>query len=270
MTVPRAKIVERITANVDVLLSKYSNRSGEAFLNELYDPFRSSGNSGAASPFIKTLFPEIKVAATLERALNTALGWGWDKVAHDIAEATHGNGEHSYDVKGELPVVTTQAIEGIVNSYRDRPRKLPDTDAELAAILPSVSLAGPKEAIEERDDAFYIDANGVESHIEIKTPKPNYDQMKAAKRRILRVHALRAKKKVRAFVGFPYNPNGRYGPYGWPTTGIYLDPARDMLVGEAFWNYIGDSPDTYDELLDCFYTVGRARRSELIDLLRGE
>lgn len=270
MTVPRSKIIARITSNVDVLLTTYSNRSGEAFLNELYDPFRSSGNSGAASPFIKSLFPEIKVAATLERALNTALGWGWDKVAREIAEATHGNGQHSYDVTGQLPVVTTQAIEGIVNSYRDRPRKLPDTDGELAAILPSVSLAGPKETIEERDDAFYVDAAGVENHIEIKTPKPNYDQMKAAKRRILRVYALRAPKKVRAFVGFPYNPNGRFGPYGWPTTGIYLDARRDMLVGEDFWNYVGASADTYAELLDCFYVVGRARRSELLDLLSGD
>jgi len=269
MTVPRSKVIKRITANVDDLIAAYSNRAGEAFLNEIFDPFRSSGKSGAASPFIKTLFPEIKLASTLERALNTALGWGWDKVAHDIAEATHGNGEHGYDVSGQLPVVTAQAIEGIVNSYRERPRKVPDTDAELRAILPSVSLAGPKEDIAERDDAFYIDSEGVENHIEIKTPKPNYDQMKAAKRRILRIYALRAKKKVRVFVGFPYNPNGRYGPYGWPTTPIYLDPARDMLVGEAFWNHIGDSQDTYAELLDCFYTVGRARRSELLDLLSG-
>lgn len=270
MTVPRAKIIARITSNVDVLLDTYSNRSGEAFLNELYDPFQSSGKSGAASPFIKTLFPEIKLAATLERALNTALGWGWDKVAREIAEATHGNGEHSYDVKGRLPVVTTQAIEGIVNSYRDKPRKVPNTGTELAAILPSVSLAGPKEDIEERDDAFYVDGSGVENHIEIKTPKPNYDQMKAAKRRILRIYALRSKKRVRAFVGFPYNPNGRYGPYSWPTTGIYLDPAQDMMVREDFWNYIGASPNTYAELLDCFYTVGRARRSDLLDLLGGE
>ena len=269
MTVPRDKIIDRITANVDTLLATYANRSSEAFVNELYDPFRSSGLSGAASPFIKTLFPEIKLAATLERALNTALGWGWDKVARDIAHATHDNGQHGHNVSGKLPVVTTQAIEGIVNSYRDKPRKLPDTNAELAAILPSVSLAGPQEDIEERDDAYYVDAAGVENHIEIKTPKPNYDQMKAAKRRILRIYALRSKQEARVFVGFPYNPNGRYGPYGWPTTGIFLDPQHDMLVGETFWNYIGDSPDTYAELLDCFYVVGRSRRSELIDLLSG-
>lgn len=270
MTVPRSKIVSRLTDNVDTLLKTYSGRQGEAFLSELYDPFRSSGKSGAASPFIKTLFPEIKVAATLERALNTALGWGWDKVVRDIAEATHGNGQQSHDVQGELPVVTTQAIEGIVNSYRDKPRKVPDTSTELAAILPSVSLAGPKEMIVERDDAYYVDGDGVENHVEIKTPKPNYDQMKAAKRRILRIHALRSESQVKAFVGFPYNPNGRYGEYGWPTTGIYLDPDVDMLIGEDFWNYVGDSRDTYAELLDCFYVVGRDRRAELLELLSGD
>lgn len=270
MTFPKQKVLDRITANVDRLLETYEGRSAEAFLNELHDPFRSQGASGAASPFIKTLFPEIKLAATLERALNTALGWGWDKVASDIAKATHGNGEHSYDVVGELPVVTTQAIEGIVNSYRDSPRQLPDTVSELEAILPSVSLAGPKEAVAERDDTFYVDGSGVENHIEIKTPKPNYDQMKAAKRRILRISALRAHTRTRVLVGFPYNPNGRYGPYGWPVTAIYLDPKCDMLVGEDFWNYVGGSSDTYNELLDCFFVVGRERRKELLDLLGGE
>jgi hypothetical protein len=267
VTVPRKELIERFNDNIDNLIKTYSDKRSQLYSVEVYDPFRSSGNSGAASPFIKTLFPEIKVAATLERSLNTALGWGWDKVTAAIAKATYGNGEFNHMVTGSIPASTATAIEATINAYRDTPRRQPNTKAELAAILPTVELAGPKESVSEKDDAFYIDADGVEHHVEIKTPKPNYDQMRAAKRRILRIHAVRQPTHVHAFVGMPYNPNGRYGPYGWPVTAIYLDPSIDLLVGEAFWNYVGNSPDTYEQLLDCFYEVGRQRKAELISLL---
>lgn len=270
VTVPRKKLIDRLTSNVETLVAGYSSRTAERFRVELTDPFRSSTNSGAASPFVKTLFPEIKVAATLERALNTALGWGWDKVVADIAQATYGNGQFSYDVQGSISAVSANAIEATVTAYRDRPRRVPDTAAELNAVLPSVHLAGPQDAVNERSDAFYVDAAGVEHYVEIKTPKPNYDQMKAAKRRILRICAVRHPVPVRAFVGMPYNPNGRFGTYGWPTTPIYLDPAHDLLVGEDFWNYVGDSPDTYDEMLDCFFEVGRTYKKDLVGLLGGD
>lgn len=267
MVVPRDILVERFNSNLDSLIESYSSRKSQLYSVEISDPFRSSGASGAASPFIKTIFPEIKVAATLERSLNTALGWGWDKVVAEIARATYGNGEHGHLVVGDVPVLTANSIEAVVNSYRERPRRQPDTLAELSIILPGATLPGAREDVTEKDDAFFVDGNGVENHIEIKTPKPNYDQMKAAKRRILRIHATRAPQKVRAIVGMPYNPNGRYGTYGWPVTRIYMDMDHDILIGESFWNYVGNSSSTYSELLDCFYEVGTSRKKDLITLL---
>jgi len=267
MTVPVLLLKKRFNENVDNLIASYASRKSQLYSVEVSDPFKSTGSSGAASPFIKTVFPEIKIAATLERSLNTALGWGWDKVVADIALATHGNGLFSHDVHGSFSAVAGTAIESVVNSYRDKPRRKPDTHSELLSIMPAVSLAGAQETVVERDDAFYIDGHGVEHHIEIKTPKPNYDQMRAAKRRILRLHASQGDKQIRAFVGMPYNPNGRYGQYGWPTTSIFLDLSVDLLVGEEFWNYVGAAADTYDEMLECFYEVGQSRKFELLSLL---
>jgi hypothetical protein len=267
--VPRDLLIDRLNKNINNLIKEYSNLQSQSHRVEISDPFRSSGKSGAASPFIKTLFPEIKAAATLERSLNTALGWGWDKVVALIAQATYGNGSYGHRVHGQIPAVSSSTIELIVNAYRDIPRREPDTIVELEKIRSSVTLSGAKEDVSEKDDAYYVDHDGVEHHIEIKTPKPNYDQMKAAKRRILRIHAVRHPTSVKAFVGMPYNPNGRYGVYGWPTTRIYLDSSEDLLVGEEFWNYVGNSMDTYSELLDCFYEVGRDRKMELAKLLIG-
>jgi len=238
------------------------------FLAEINSPFRSSGKSGEASPFLKTLFPEIRLAAMLERSLNTALGWGWDKIAGDIANATHGNSEVGYFVSGSLPGTSISMIDSIVLSYTSGDGHMsPNTANELAQIIPSVGAPGAKEEIREKDDVFFISNDGVEVHLEIKTPKPNYDQMRAAKRRILRIHAMRYPDTVIALVGMPYNPNGLFGEYGWPTTKYFADSSTDLLVGNEFWNYVGESADTYTELVDCFVSVAIQRKHDLIALL---
>ncbi len=204
----------------------------------------------------------------LERSLNTALGWGWDKIAGDIARATHGNAEVGYFVSGQIPAATANQIDALCADYTSGDdHGSPTTSAELALVLAGVGGPGAREEVREKDDVFYVDRNGVENHIEIKTPKPNYDQMRAAKRRILRLHAVRAPRPIRAFVGLPYNPNGLFGQYGWPTTKYFMDFETDILVGRAFWNHIGQSEETYEELLDCFLRVAEARKPELVALL---
>lgn len=272
MTVPRNRIMERLNTNVDNLLEKSAAETEKWLAAEVRSTFRSTGDSGAASPFIKSMFPEIKLASILERSLGTRLGWGWDKMVADIAQATWGNGKYNHKVRQGIPVNVSNTIDAFIASYTDSPRTVPDTGAELAAILPGVPGPGATVDLREKSDAHYVDAHGVEHYVEMKTPKPNYDQLRNAKRRILRLHAMRVRAgvqqdKVRAFVGMPYNPNGRHGNYGWPTTPIFLDMLTDLKIGPDFWNYLGDSPDTYDELLDCFYEVGRNRRAQLLTLL---
>jgi hypothetical protein len=270
MAVPKAIVIARLNGNIDRLLQTGSKMVRGLFLSEVVSPFRSSGQSGEASPFIKSLFPEIRLAAMLERSLNTALGWGWDKIAGDIARATHGNAEVGYFVAGQIPAATSNQIDALCADYTSGDdHGTPHTADELALILAGVGAPGARETVREKDDLFYTDMNGVENHFEIKTPKPNYDQMRAAKRRILRLHAVRAPAKIRAVVGMPYNPNGLFGEYGWPTTKYFMDGGTDLLVGKAFWNYVGSSEETYEELLDCFLQVAEKRRTELVELLEG-
>jgi hypothetical protein len=269
VAVPRLVVVGRLNRNVDNLLTTGGRLLKSLFLSEISSPFRSSGQSGEASPFLKSLFPEIRLAALLERSLNTALGWGWDKIAGDIATATHGNAIVGYIVTGQIPANTANQIDAICMAYTSGVgHRTPDTNAELAAIIPGVGGPGARDDIREKDDIFYVATDGTENHLEIKTPKPNYDQMRAAKRRILRILAARsAVPKVKAFVGMPYNPNGFFGEYGWPTTKYFADFTTDILVGREFWNYVGNRPDTYDELLDCFLEVAKTRKKELTELL---
>jgi hypothetical protein len=39
-------------------------------------------------------------------------------------------------------------------------------------------------------------------------------------------------------------------------------------MGPGYWNFIDNSPDTYEELLDCFYEISLARKDALLDLLK--
>jgi Type II restriction endonuclease, TdeIII len=267
MAFPRHDITDRLNANVDKLVSTIGGgrAARSLFLAEVYSP----GDSGNSSPFLKTLFPEVKIAATIERSLQTALGRGWDHMAADIARAAHGNAETNYSVTGAIPVVTANQIESIVASYTTGTgHATPNTQAELKLILPGVASPGPTDNVHEKDDVFFTSSDGFENHIEIKTPKPNYDQGRASKRRILRILAARSAVDVRAFVGMPYNPNGSLGEYSWPTTKYMIDISIDLKVGRDFWNYVGDSSDTYEELLDCFLEVASVRKHDLLDLLR--
>jgi hypothetical protein len=270
MTVPKEIIKGRLDANVTTLLRTGSRMVRGLFLSEISSPFRSAGQSGESSPFIKSLFPEIRLAAMLERSLNTALGWGWDKIARDIALATHGNAEIGHFVAGQIPAATSAQIDALCADYTSGDdHGSPNTAVELHAVLAGVAGPGAREEVREKDDVFYVSAEGVENHLEIKTPKPNYDQMRAAKRRILRLHAVRSPTQIRAFVGMPYNPNGLFGEYGWPTTKYFADFSQDILVGRDFWNYVGAAEDTYEDLLECFLEVSEQRRGELAALLEG-
>ncbi len=197
-----------------------------------------------------------------------------DHMVTDIARAAHPQAVRNFSVIGTIPSHTAAQIEGMVASYTSGSgHRTPDTAQELGELLPGATTPGAQESVHETDDVFFVSAAGDENHVEIKTAKPNYDQGKNMKRRILRIHAVRAAAappvRVRAFVGMPYNPNGRFGEYQWPTTKYFLDSRHDYLVGADFWNYVGASPDTYDELLDCFLEVAERRRADMLSLLAG-
>lgn len=255
------------------------------------------------------LFPQIRVAATLERAINTALGWGWDKVALDIARAANAavgstavnpnvptqgqsavvgtrksakKGTYFY-VQKQLPKATIALISSICDAYkggkggREKVKETrkggramggttPNTPAERARISASLEAGGETEEVTETIDLYYLDVNGVHHYVEIKTIKPNYPQLWVAKRNVLLTYALTHGQKVKVFVAMAYNPMGYYGTYDWPTVPFYLDPKHDLMVGRDFWDYIGRADDTYDQLLDCFQTVGHERRVDIAGL----
>lgn len=271
MAVPHDQVVAYINAAISVAILRVNERAEELFTSEI----ASSGN-GTASPFQKLLFPEARIFSSFERSLSASLGKAFDYIGAAIAKATYGNGEHDYKRSGMISSEVLAQIESIVRSYRARGGKPPDTTQELIEIRLTMQGSVPTLQREIKSDVFFVDHEGIENYLEIKTAMPNYDQGAAIKTRILTIHAMceQAGRPARALVVFPHNPNGLIGEYAWPPTRYFLDPRCDWfakgrkLMGPGLWNFIGDSDDTYEELMDCFYEVSLARRSQLFELLK--
>jgi hypothetical protein len=222
------------------------------------------------------LLPEAKIFSSFERSLSASLGKAFDYIAADIARATYGNGEHDYVLTGTIASGTLGQIETIVMRYKQRVGAQPNTAAELAELKPIIEGNQPNETRSVKSDVYFVDHEGIENYLEIKTAWPNYDQCFAMKTRILTIHAIRHGQfdRVRALAVFPHNPNGLKGPYAWPPLRYFLDPQHDWaargapLMGKGLWDFVGNSADTYDELLDCFYEVSVDRKPELWTLLK--
>jgi hypothetical protein len=263
-----ARIVGYINGTVDIVLQRAADKA-KLFLNA---EVRSAGN-GAASPFMKLLFPQVKVASLIERSLSASIGTTFNYIAREIVRAVHGNGDIEYELTGELPREVVSTIDDLISRYRGESHASPNTPAELEILraIPRSGAALVRRHV--KSDVRYVDRDGVEHYIEIKTPMPNYDTCKAVKARILTIHALRYPTSVRAVAAFPHNPNGVAGEYAWPPPRYFLDPNHDWaingtsMMGSAFWNYIGGSADTYRAVCEAFAIVAEQRANDILEVL---
>lgn len=271
MTVPADVVKQHIAQAIDVALRRVRERADELFTSEL----NSTGN-GTASPFQKLLFPEAKVFSSFERSLSASLGKSFDYIGAAVAKATYGNGEHDFKLRGLVSPDALAEIELILIEYKQRIGKNPNTAAEINRIAAAEAKGAAKIERQIKSDVYFIDHEGIKNYLEIKTATPNYDQCYAMKARILTIYAfdLNDVEKTRALSVFPHNPNGAFGGYAWPPLRYFLDferdwKARDMkLMGAGLWNFIGNSLDTYDELMECFYEVSLDKKQELLSLMK--
>jgi len=260
-----------ITAHLDNTVDNVLLRVREK-ANLFYGSEIASTGNGTASPFAKMLFPQIKLLSMVERSYSASIGTTYNYIARDLTRHAYGNGELEYKVEGELPVSVLALIDSIVDNYRGTGHASPDTPAELRRIRAAIAAASPGEERRTKSfksDVFFVDDKRVENFIEIKTPQPNYDTCKAIKTRILTVHALRHPSRVNARVAFPHNPNGILGDYAWPPSRYWLDAKVDWavngvpLMGAGLWNYLGNSPDTFADILGCCAEVFERRGAEV-------
>ncbi len=178
-----------------------------------------------------------------------------------------GNFVHAKKLQGKsrlAGVVTVKAqktFEDILSDL-DSVRRRPDHKKESLEIY-KASTKGKTVARYQTVDLYLQRKNGEEIYLEIKGPKPNKNEMRAAKRDLLEIYAMRAAagKRVKIFLGMYYNP---YFPrkYDRWTCLKFFDNGQDFLVGKDFWDFLGGK-GAYEDLITIYESVGKEIRPAL-------
>ena len=150
-------------------------------------------------------------------------------------------------------------IQNIIDELTTSSRK-PDKVAEIERIRKVANTGTIKTMKKPRVDLFLISKDDVEFYFDLKTAKPNMDEFKAHKRKMLEWAAYRLqvnpKAKLKTGIAIPYNPYER-----WTLAGLY-DLPEELLVAEEFWDFLGGK-GAYEELLKVFELVGIELRTEI-------
>lgn len=218
-------------------------------------------------PFHIRLLGQDRVALfSFIQSINTTLGTSvFEQVAAIIAtlhfkRAVHQYKEFNNTISSESQVVIQQIMDDLKVA-----KKAPNKVLETAEILKVAQLAPFKKIKRPRIDLFLESADGTEYYFDLKTAKPNLDEIVGFKRKILEWIAIRGvvnpKPNIYTALAIPYN-SYEPQPYDrWTFQGMF-DSSKEMKVAGEFWDFLG-GPNTYQELLKVFEEVGFALRPEI-------
>lgn len=139
----------------------------------------------------------------------------------------------------------------------------------MVATILQANSSGEFETRDIIADLYVMGNDDVEYYFEMKSPKPNKDQCLRISQRILQTHAIRnlARPSIMSYLAMAYNPYGvSREDYKWSIARNYLPYEEAVLIGDEFWNIIG-GPSAYEELLDIYHFVGKAKRKYIVDAL---
>lgn len=187
----------------------------------------------------------------------TALGNWHESVARIVAEENFliaKKLQRTEKFKGKISSQAQNKIDDILNDLENVTRE-PNSETESEEIFEaSQSQQGLDRT--QTVDLYLKRKNGEEIYFEIKGPKPNKNEMKAAKKDLLEISAMAAFKgeKVKIYLGMYYNPYYPKDYTRW-TTIKYFQKEGDFLVGESFWNFLGGE-GSYKQIIEIYEKVG--------------
>ena len=199
------------------------------------------------------------------QSMNTTFGISiWEQVAVILAKSVGFQAERQYDLLGSIDSETEKLIRNIHYDLRAGTRQV-DKLEEIELIRKSIKRGVPKKDPDSRVDLFVKIGDG-ENYFDITSAKPNMKEFAALKLKLLRWTALRLSQDKNAQVftrlAIPYNPYHPQPYQRWTLKGLYDLDRGEILVGEEFWNFVGND-NIYDDLLDVFQETGNELREEI-------
>ncbi|MCD6406172.1 MAG: TdeIII family type II restriction endonuclease [Planctomycetes bacterium] len=245
----RRRVLEEVKGFVDAVIER--RVIGEPFDEEAF---------AAQRPFHAALAPmQLWKAARFERSFVTSLGQrSFERIAHLISSDRYES-ERSKTTEGRISNAQLATIQRILDDLERRDRT-PDWEAELA-LIDAERDNDPDASLHVISDLWVKKSTGEEFY-EIKSSKPNSDQSKVSKEKMLKLYAL--DPTCRVYFALPDNPYVTRQAYGWTHPMRWFDMRQDpcVLIGRDFWDNLGGQ-GTYDELLNIFREVGKTTKPRI-------
>ncbi|HEX2896726.1 MAG TPA: TdeIII family type II restriction endonuclease [candidate division Zixibacteria bacterium] len=217
-------------------------------------------------PFLTRLIQDSeKVAAySFIHSIATTLGMSiYEEVSKIISSPLTKECFRNYDVGGVISKSQKSTIDDILRKLRNGEKKV-NHEEEVSLVLNASSEDGRPQKDGRIADLYFL-RNDIEHYFEIKTVKPNIDVFYKSKSKLLEWVARR-RRRVSAFLVFPYNPYYPK-PYKRFTEQGFLEHNKELLIGDDYWTFIGGA-NTLRELLELFDKVGKEFKKKIQEKIR--
>lgn len=242
------------------------NKVKTVLKTSLRNKFQNYNPETKYMPFHTRLLGKDRLALfSFIQSLNTTFGTSiYEPVAVVLAEdkfKVATTQEKAYNrISEEAHHHIQNIMTGLINGSSN-----PNKDKELESIR-KVCLTGTLNDVKLTKVDIWLQSNDDELYlIDMKTVKPNIGEFKGFKRTLLEWAAAEMARnsdvKVNTMIAIPYNPYHPETYNRWTMKGLF-DLPKEILVAEELWNFLGGE-GTWDELLDCFETVGIELRDEI-------
>ncbi|MDQ6631275.1 MAG: TdeIII family type II restriction endonuclease [Verrucomicrobiota bacterium] len=189
----------------------------------------------------------------------------FESIAAILARPHFRHAEAQYKILNpNISAAAQLEIQSIIDELTTSQTK-PDKAAEIERIRKVATVGTIKKIKKPRVDLHLIAHDGTEYYFDLKTAKPNMDEFKAHKRKMLEWVAYRLqlspKAKLKTALAIPYNPYEPEPYERWTLAGLY-DLKEEILVAHELWDFLGGK-GAYEELLKIFEEVGILLRPEI-------
>ena len=215
-------------------------------------------------PFHEALLSkELINASAFERSFSTSFGQGpVEEISKLVAIDNGAIAERQKETMVSIYKGAIDQIDRIISDLRSGNRQ-PNWVSEVKTVY--AVNKGDTDVRRVLSD-LWINKNGKNIYISIKTVKPNLDQTEIAKRDMLLLRAH--DPQCITYFGLFYNPGGENRlDYNWTMPSKIFNMLQDecVLIGREYWDTIGGK-GTYVDLLEVFKNVGVITRQRLKSL----
>lgn len=216
-------------------------------------------------PFHESLLSkEYVMASSFERSFSTSFGQGpVEEISRLIAIDAGYEAQRQKQTLVNIYKGAMDEVYQICSNLRSGETR-PDWERETAKL--KAYSKGDTLVIRVISD-LWLQKDGIETFISIKTVKPNLGQTEHAKKDVLLLKAHNP--EYQTYFGLFYNPGGpERADYNWTMPMKIFDMHNDeaVLIGKDYWNKLGGDETTYEELLKIFEKVGAETRPQLTKL----